>query len=122
MDKNIVLKLMKEYSNKRRELTSINNDINELIEIRYNNNEDNFFMDIADELIIHLIWSLNTKIDINFVRDCVYLGLFYLDRDAEILTQKQEDYLDTLEPHRKDEDMEKLLDFILEGGKEYENN
>ena len=122
MDKNIILKLMKEYSNKRRELVSINDDINELIEIRYNNNEDNFFMDIADELIIHLIWSLNTKIDINFVRDCVYLGLFYLDRDVEILTQKQADYLDTLEPHRKDEDTEKLLDFILEGGKEYENN
>ena len=117
MNKNIVLDLMREYGDRRRNLVAMNEDISRLIEIKYDDNEDEFFMNASDELMIYLIWSLDTNIDINFITVCVNYGLFYLNIDKDILTEEQLDYLESLEANNKYEDMEKLLDFILEEGK-----
>lgn len=123
MNKNIVLDLMREYGHRRRNLVAMNEDISRLIEIKYDDNEDEFFMDASDELMIYLIWSLDTNIDINFITACVNYGLFYLNINKDILTKEQLEYLESLEVDKKYEDMEKFLDFILEEGKKtYEVN
>lgn len=117
MNKDMVLKLMKKYWDKRSEYFYYKESAAEYISINYENDVEGYFIEAADELLINLIWSLNTNIEKRFIESCLNAGMFFYDIDRDILTYEQINKIDEIDTASE------LLDFILEEGKKtYEIN
>lgn len=117
MNKDIVLKLMMEYWDKRSTYIFYKESASEYISINYENDVEEEFIDAADELMINLIWSLDTNIKRRFIEVCLNVGMFFNDIDINVLTDEQ------IKKIEKMEEAYELLDFILEEGKKtYETN
>ena len=117
MNKDMVLKLMKKYCDKRSEYFYYKGSAAEYISINYENDVEEYFIEAADELLINLIWSLNTNIKKIFIESCLNVSMFSYDIDRSILTDEQINKIDKIDT------VSELLDFILEEGKKtYEVN
>ena len=117
MNKNIVLKLMEEYWDRRSTYIYYKESAAEYISINYENEVEEYFIDAADELLINLIWSLNTNIKKIFIQSCLNVAMFFYGTDEDILTDEQINKLNNIDTASE------LLDFILEEGKKtYEIN
>ena len=117
MNKDMVLKLMKKYCDKRSEYFYYKESEEEYISINYENDVEEYFIEAADKLLINLIWSLNTNIKKIFIESCLNVSMFSYDIDRSILTDEQINKIDKIDT------VSELLDFILEEGKKtYEVN
>ena len=117
MNKDVVLKLMKKYCDKRSKYFYYKESAAEYISINYENDVEEYFIEAADELLINLIWSLNTNIKKIFIESCLNAGMFFYDIDRNILTDEQINKIDKIDT------VSEFLDFILEEGKKtYEGN
>lgn len=114
INKNTVLKLMEKYWDKRSEYFYYKESAAEYISINYENDVEGYFIEAADELLINLIWSLNTNIKKIFIESCLNVGMFSYDIDRDILTDEQINKIDKIDT------VSELLDFILEEGEKYE--